>query len=195
MWDKPIDKYWERVIRISKCGLSAYYSLLAYNTYAVSCLEYLCQMYWVPPRLLKLEARAIAIILKIPYYAYGVDGPFQLKGYGIQSARSIVAMNFSAMFRASRETLKGCDSSWKLLVSSIGQISIEDCLSPTLSPPCWDSGPIVSRLLCAFNGFRDNYLGCIPLHLLKKIQGSFQNYEFLRPHCPPPLPWRGGALR
>ena len=26
MWNKPIDKYWERVIRISRCGLSAYYS-------------------------------------------------------------------------------------------------------------------------------------------------------------------------
>ena len=145
-------------------------------------------MYWVPARLLKLEARAIAMILKIPYYAYGVDGPFQLKNYGILSARSIVAMNFSAMFRASRVTLKEWESSWKLLVSSIGQIAIEDCLSPSLSPPSWDSGPIVSRLFCAFNGFRDNYLGCIPPHLLQRIQGSFHEYGFLRPHGPPLSP-------
>ena len=66
MWDKPIAKYWQRVLRIAACGLSAFFSVLAYNTYAVPCLDYLCQMYGVPPRLLKLEIRAISKILKIP---------------------------------------------------------------------------------------------------------------------------------
>ena len=55
MWDKPIAKYWDRVIEIASLGLSAYYAILAYNTYAVTCLEYLCQMFWVPPHLLNLE--------------------------------------------------------------------------------------------------------------------------------------------
>ena len=45
MWDKPIAEYWGRVLKITQCGLSAYYSILAYNTYAASCLEYLCQMF------------------------------------------------------------------------------------------------------------------------------------------------------
>jgi hypothetical protein len=107
MWDKPIAKYWTRVLKIASAGLSAYYSILACNTYAVSCLEYLCQLFWVPKRLLKLEARAIAITLKIPYYAYGKHGPFQLKGFGILSIRSVLAINCSAMFRASKVTLKG----------------------------------------------------------------------------------------
>ena len=60
-----------------------FYSILAYNTYAVTCLEYLCQIYWVPEKLLKLEARAIAIILKAPFYAFGKHGPFQLKQFGL----------------------------------------------------------------------------------------------------------------
>lgn len=75
MWEKPIAKYWERVLRIAACGLSAFYSVLAYNTYAGPCLDYLCQMYWVPPSLLRLETRAISKILKIPQHAFGVDGP------------------------------------------------------------------------------------------------------------------------
>ena len=79
MWDMPIQKYWNRVLRIAACGFSAYFSILAYNTYAVSCLEYLRQMFWIPKRLLALEARAIAIILKAPYYTFGKHGPFQLK--------------------------------------------------------------------------------------------------------------------
>jgi hypothetical protein len=45
IWDKSIAKYWARVLSISNLGLSAYYSILAYNTCAVSCLEYLCQLY------------------------------------------------------------------------------------------------------------------------------------------------------
>ena len=52
MWDKPIAKYWGRVIKISSLGLSAYYAILAYNTYAVTCLEYLCQVFWIPPTFL-----------------------------------------------------------------------------------------------------------------------------------------------
>ena len=44
MWDKPISKYWGRGLRIAACGLSAYYSILAYNTYVVSCLECWCQL-------------------------------------------------------------------------------------------------------------------------------------------------------
>ena len=92
---------------MSRLGLSAYYSLLAYNTYVISCLEYLCQLYWVPDRLFKLEARALSIILKIPSFAYGINGPFQLKAYGILLARSPFCLNLSAMFRASRVTLKG----------------------------------------------------------------------------------------
>ena len=62
-----LTKYWGRVLKISRLGLSAYYSLLAYNTYAVSCLEYLRQLYWAPDRLFKLEARALSIILKTPH--------------------------------------------------------------------------------------------------------------------------------
>ena len=43
-WDKAIKKYWDRVCLIAGSGSSSYYSILAYNTYAVSCLEYLCQL-------------------------------------------------------------------------------------------------------------------------------------------------------
>ena len=60
-----------------------------------------------PPRLLKLEARALSIILKISHYAYGVDGPFHLKAFGVLSARSILSVNLAALFRASRVTLVG----------------------------------------------------------------------------------------
>ena len=66
LWDKAINNYWERVLRISGLGLSTNFSIMAYNTYALSCLGYLCQMFWVPKRLLQLEARALSIILKIP---------------------------------------------------------------------------------------------------------------------------------
>ena len=121
MWDKPINKYWDRVQRIARCNMSMYYSILAYNSYAVSCLEYLCQLYSVPARLLKLEARAVAIILKIPSHALGIDGPFQLHEAGILSCRSILALNFSAMFRASQVTLRGWQSGWRLLLASCEQ--------------------------------------------------------------------------
>ena len=195
MWDKPIAKYWGRVLKIAQCGLSAYYSILAYNTYAASCLEYLCQMLWVPERLLKLEARAIAMILKIPSYAYGKDGPFQLKEFGILSIRSILETNLAAMFRASRVTLKGWDLSWRQLLASLNSQPLQVSPSHTLSPPCWDSDPIASRLFCAFNGFRDNYLGCMPPHILKRIQGSFHSFHFLEPHGPPLSPQEVAPFR
>ena len=41
LWDKAISKHWERVLRIPGLGLSTYFSILAYNTYALSCLEYI----------------------------------------------------------------------------------------------------------------------------------------------------------
>ncbi len=41
IWNRAIDKYWSRVLRVAGLGLSAYYSLLAYNSYCVSCLEYI----------------------------------------------------------------------------------------------------------------------------------------------------------
>ena len=64
-------------------------------------------MFWVPKKLLQLEARALSMILKIPSYAYGVDGPFKLKALGILSARSLVSTNLAALVRSSRVTLKG----------------------------------------------------------------------------------------
>ena len=185
VWNRAIDKYWTRVLRVAGLGLSAYYSLLAYNAYCVSCLEYLMQMYWVPPRLLKLEARALSIILKIPHYAYGVDGPFHLKSYGILSARSLLAVNLAALFRASRVTLAGWEKSWRKLVRSLDSRNIGTSTSITLAPPCWEDAPIASRLFCAFNGFRDNYLLFIPPHILRKIQSSFHSYDFLRPEGHP----------
>ena len=184
MWDKPISKYWGRVRRIAACGLSAYYSILAYNTYAVSCLEYRCQLYWVPPKLLKLEARAIAWSLKIPSYAFGKDGPFKLKEFGILSIRSILAMNLAAMFRAARVTLKGWNLSWGKLLASLNDQEINLHIDPSLSHRCWDSPPIASRLFCAFNGFRDNYLQCIPMHILRRIKQSFPNVSHLEPYGP-----------
>ena len=165
-------------------GLSAYYSILAYNTYAVTCLEYLCQLYWVPPELLKLEARAISKILKIPHHAYGVHGPFQLKQYGLLSFRSLLAINCAAMFRASRVTLAGWRDGWASLVHSLDSIPASDAPSPLLAPLCWDTPPITARLFCAFNGFRDNYLKCIPPHILRKIQGSFHNIAHFKPYGP-----------
>ena len=149
MWDKPIAKYWDRVLRIAACGLSAFYSILAYNTYAVPCLEYLCQTYWVPPFLLKLEARAIAKILRIPHYAYGTDGPYQLKQIGLLSARSLLCCNLAAMFRASCVTLSGWTDTWSILVSSLPGLTLEGDLSKTMSHPCWDNEPIAARLFCA----------------------------------------------
>ena len=119
-------------------------------------------MYWVPKRLLVLEARAIAKILKAPYYTFGEDGPFQLKNQGLISFRSILAINYAAMFRASRTTLKGWEASWSKLFCFLKELSIHDSPSSSLSPPVWDSLPIVSRLFGAFNGFRDNYLDQIP---------------------------------
>ena len=96
--------------------------------------------------------------------------------------------NLAAMFRASRVTLTGWTDSWKVLVSSLSGLSLEGDLSSSMSPACWDSCPIAARLLCAHNGFTDNFLGCIPKHILKRIQGSFHDLHFLRPHVPPVLP-------
>ena len=194
IWNKAIDKYWSRVLRVAGLGLSAYYSLLAYNSYCVSCLEYLMQMYSVPPQLLKLEARALSIILKIPHYAYGVDGPFHLKSYGILSARSLLAVNLAALFRASRVTLAGWEKSWRKLVRSLDSRNIGTSISHTLAPPCWEDAPIASRLFSAFNGFRDNYLHSIPPHILRKIQSSFHDYDFLRPDGHPLSPHTNAPL-
>ena len=135
-------------------------------------------MYWAPPSLLKLEARAISRILKIPSYAFGVDGPFHLKKYGILSCRSILSMNMAAMFRASRVTLDGWQRSWGLLLDSLDHRDVTTSPLPSLSPPEWDSHSLASRLLLAYNGFRDNHLGCIPQHVLGKIQHAFHNYSF-----------------
>ena len=99
-----------------------------------------------PPSLLKLEARAIAKNLRIPYYAYGTDGPFQLKQIGLLSARSILCCNLAAMFRASRVTLSGWTESWSILVSSLAGLSLEGDLSSIMAPSCWDDGPIAARL-------------------------------------------------
>ena len=104
-WNKPIEKYWKRVCLIANNWFSTYFSILAYNTYAVSCLEYLCQMYWIPPRLLKLEARAVAKILKSLSTPMASMAPFQLKVFDMLSIRSVLAINLAAMFRASRVTL------------------------------------------------------------------------------------------
>ena len=135
MWDKPVAKYWSRVLRIAALNLPAYLAILAYTSYAISCHEYLCQMHWAPPSLLKLEARAISRILKIPSYAFGVDGPFQLKNYGILSCRSILTVNLAAMFRASRVTLDGWQCSWSLLLDSVNTRHIDTAQLHTLSPP------------------------------------------------------------
>ena len=184
MWAKPVAKYWERVLRIANCNLSAYYAVLAYNSYAVSCLEYLCQMYWAPPSLLRLESRAIAKILKIPAYAFSVDGPFKLKEYGVLSCRSIVALNCAALFRASRTTLEGWQAGWQLLLHSCKFSSLDDCIAPSMSTPEWNSIPITARLFTAFNGFRDNHLQCIPLPFLAKLKPSFHKFSFLIPSGP-----------
>ena len=141
-------------------------------------------MYWVPPRLLKPEARAIAIILKIPSYAYGKDGPFKLKEFSILSIGSILAMNFAAMFRAARVALNGWNLSWGKLLASLNDLEINLHIDPRLSHCCWDSAPIASRFFCAFNGFRDNYLKCIPGHILRRIQQSFMNVPHLEPRGP-----------
>ena len=61
-------------------------------------------------------------------------------------------------------------------------------MTSSLSPSCWKSAPIVARLFAAYHGFRDDYLGCIPPHILCKIKGSFHHLDFLRPHCPPLSP-------
>ena len=122
-------------------------------------------MFWTPKRLLALETRAIAIMLKAPYYTFGKHGPFQLKQYGLLSFRSRVVMNLSAMFRASRVTLSGWLSCWAGLLSSVDGRNIDNSISANLAPLCWSSPPIASRLFTAFNGFRDDFLGGSPLTL------------------------------
>ena len=154
------------------------FSILAYNTYAVSCVEYLCQLFWVPARLLKLEARAVAIILRIPSFAFGVDGPLQLSEHGILSCRSILAVNFAAMFRASRITLQGWQDSWGLLQASTDSRQIESCNAASLSHACSDSLPIVARLFTAYNGFRDDHLACMPAHAAKQNKASSMRFRF-----------------
>ena len=150
----------------------------------MTCLEYLCQLFWVPPELLKLEARAISKTLRIPHHAYGVHGPFQLKQFGLLSIRSLVAINCAAMFRASRVTLHGWRDGWCALLGSLNSVPASSSPSPLLAPSCWDSPPITARLFNAFNGFRDNFLRSIPPHILTKIQGSFHNIAHFKPYGP-----------
>ena len=74
------------------------------------------------------------------------------------------------------------------MVRSLDSRNIGTSTSNSLAPPCWEDAPIASRLFCAFNGFRDNYLLFIPPHILRKVQSSFHSYDFLRPEGHPLSP-------
>ena len=75
-WDKSLEKHWKRVATIASCGLSTAFSIMAYNTYALSILSYVSQFLWVPFEAIKLEHRALAKILHSPMYAVGTFGSF-----------------------------------------------------------------------------------------------------------------------
>ena len=92
------------------------------------------------------------------------------------------------MFRASRITLRGWEDSWAKLLPSLDHLSIPESHSHTYSNACWDSAPIVARLFCAFNGFRDDYLQIMPPHILRRVEGSFPCIPHLRPDGPVRMP-------
>ena len=54
-WRAPAAKYVARSAAVAACGLSASWSILAYNTYVLPVLLYVAQFSWVPAKVLALE--------------------------------------------------------------------------------------------------------------------------------------------
>ena len=76
-WDHALAKFWDRARTIAACGLSPQLAIIAYNTYALTVLGYLCQFFWVPFEALRLEQRALAMIFRIPMHALELQGSFK----------------------------------------------------------------------------------------------------------------------
>ena len=91
---------------IASCGLSASWSILAYNSYAVSVLSFVSQFDWVPVFVLGLEKRALAKILHTPMHVLGKWGHALLSQVGVRSCRSVLVSGFVALVRTVVATLR-----------------------------------------------------------------------------------------
>eukprot|EP00930_Biecheleria_cincta_P032461 TRINITY_DN22524_c0_g7_i1.p1 TRINITY_DN22524_c0_g7~~TRINITY_DN22524_c0_g7_i1.p1 ORF type:complete len:205 (-),score=14.40 TRINITY_DN22524_c0_g7_i1:433-1047(-) len=84
-----LPKFQTRAYALAKPNISVIASVLSYNTYAVSLLEYLAQLVVLPSDFLRVENAAVAKLLRTPYLALGTSLPFRLEEVGLRSLRSI----------------------------------------------------------------------------------------------------------
>ena len=154
---------------------------MAYNTYALTVLSYLCQFFWVPFKALRLEQRALARILRTPMHAFGLHGPFNLVFAGLKNCRSLLALNLSALFRASVVTLKGWEHLWDRLVKDIDLPSVECAHNGMISS--WLSRPVASRLHAAYHYFSNCCEFNAPKHIIKFLHGCHENPERASLRC------------
>lgn len=170
-WDAALDKYWKRVGSIAACGLSARFSVMAYNMYAVSVLSYLAQFSWLPARAIRLEQRAQARILHMPMFALGTFGPCCLQEVSLLNCRSLIGLNLASLFRAACITLKGWEKGWIRLVKASRDSSLDRAHRGLLGASCWESRPLALSLAAAKRCFRDVSDSEAPRHIVRFLNG------------------------
>lgn len=143
-------KWVSRTRAIADAGTSAFISIKAYNTYAISVLGYLFQFHPPPKFLVDREAPLLATLLKIPYRALGTHGPFLLGELGLQNIHSIVPFAQATMARAANRTFDWEAWARKYREAACEHLSFRNHGSAK-KPQClqqlwWDSAPIALNL-------------------------------------------------
>lgn len=140
-------KWWLRGCCMSKVENALAPTVVAYNVYAASVWSFKAQLMHLPDHIFEKEHRLHHMLMKIPFNAYGADGPCSLSFFGLPEFRSLRVMNMAALARTANVTITNWRSWYKLLVSTA-----EACLSPIevlqrkFSPSFWDSPPFVCNL-------------------------------------------------
>ena len=146
-WDVPSKKWIERVHTIKGFGAGMLNSVLQYNSVAISCLGFVCQLEVIPHEILKKENQLLQCIVGGPYQAISHAALVNLCSFGLPvSFRSLAALGAAARYRTAICTAGHWRDAHKLYVDMLQSEDVTFPVAMGLSLGIFNKEPIVCTL-------------------------------------------------
>ena len=137
-------------------AVAASHAAMVYNTRCITTLSYLAQLCRLPRHFRCRERCAINRIFHLPGNTLPLAAALELQTFGGPKVTCSFSMNMASIFRAANKTIADWRENldWLSTVAASSEhLPLAPFLGGTLSPPFWDSDPLVVNLRSAVHDF------------------------------------------